>query len=156
VFGRKRWARLEKILGGLDERLDQLERHHDHVKTILMVQSPRSEVAADAYDGLRKQVVSAVSERLGHLTQLVQFDAALAQGAAPDVLAKLIDGWLEQAALVRVSDVTCADAETLFEMVEDRGGELVLLSPAYVEIVSNRVIRQGRVRRGPAPQGDLG
>lgn len=147
MFAKKRWARLEKTLERVGTRLDELERHHDNVKTILMVQSPGAQVAADAYDGLRKQVVSAMSERLTHLTQLVQLDAALAQQAAPDVLGKLVDGWLEQSSLVRVTDVAHPEAGVLFEMVEDLGGEAVLLSPAYLDTISGRLIRQGRIRR---------
>jgi hypothetical protein len=150
VFGRRRWARLERTLDEIGGRLDLLERHHDHVKTILMVQNPGSQVAADAYDGLRKQVVSAMSERLAHLTQLVQIDAALAQRAAPDVLAKLVDGWVEQAHLVKVTDPGHPDTDLIFEVVEDGGGETVVVAPAYLDGTSGRVIRQGRVRRLPA------
>ncbi|HEU5026962.1 MAG TPA: hypothetical protein VFV01_18740 [Spirillospora sp.] len=146
MFGRRRWARLEKTLDEVGGRLDQVERHQDNIRTILTVQNPGSQVAADAYDGLRKQVVSAMAERLAHLTQLVQLDAALAQQASPDVLGKLVRGWLEQSNLVKVADLDHPDADVIFEVVAADGGEPALLSPAYLDGISGRVIRQGRVR----------
>jgi hypothetical protein len=146
VFRSKRWQRLEAGMAKMGERLDQLERHHDQVRTILMVQNPDSQVAADAYDGLRKQVISAVSTRFTHLTQLVQLDTALNQKPSPDVLAKLVEGWFEQAGLVRITDPLRDDADLLFETVDRQGDRPVVLAPAYLDGTTLRVIRRGRLR----------
>jgi hypothetical protein len=143
-------ARWDHVFASTDEirhRLDVVERRLDTMQTILIVREPTSVSAGDAYDGLRKQVVSAVSERIAHLSQLVQIDAALAQGPGDPALSGLVDGWLEQAALRRVSDTSAADFDILFELVEDLGGDVEVLTPAYVDETTGRVIRQGRARR---------
>src|SRR3954451_10361504 len=136
MFYAKRWRRLETVLSEIDGRLDQLERHQDHIKTILMVQNPGSQGTADAYDGLRKQLGFAVSERFAHLTQLVQLDASLAGHPSPDVLAKLVDGWFEQSSLVRVDDPAHTEADLLYDVVEQTGDHAVVTTPAYLDSVS--------------------
>lgn len=152
---RKRWRQLQATLDSVSQHLDQLERRAEKMETILMVREPSSAAAADAYEGLRKQVVTAVTERLSHLAQLVQLDAALAHGADAEYLTKVVSGWLEQASLARVADPAHPDQDLLFELVEDLGGPVEVLEPAYVDAVTRRVIRQGRARRAarPAPPG---
>jgi hypothetical protein len=133
-----------ELLGGLSRRMERIE-------LILTVKEPSSSAAADAYDGLRKQVVTAVTERLAHLAQLAQLDAALGHGAEGDVLAQMVDAWLQQAALERIDDPRHSRAGVLFELVEDLGGPLRVIESAYCDAVTGRVIRQGRVRREAAP-----
>jgi hypothetical protein len=147
---RKRWRQLQATLDQVSQHLDQLERRAEKMETILMVREPATSAAADAYDGLRKQVVTAVTERLAHLAQLVQFDTALAHGADRDYLTRTASAWLEQASLARVCDAR-TDQDLLFELVEDLGGPLEVLEPAYVDLVTGRVIRPGQARRGARP-----
>jgi len=147
----KRWHQLQETLGDVAGRLDQLERRAEKMETILMVREPSSTVAADAYEGLRKQVVTAVADRLAHLAQLVQLDAALSRGADAGSLAKVVAGWVEQASLARVTDPGAADGDLLFALVEDLGGPAELVEPAYVDTVTGRVIRQGKIRKASPP-----
>ena len=147
---RKRWRQLQATLDKVGQHLDQLERRAEKMETILMVREPATSAAADAYEGLRKQVITAVTERLAHLTQLVQFDAALTHGADRDLLSRTVSVWLEQASLARVTDARPGQ-DLLFELVEDLGGPLEVLEPAYVDSVTGRVIRPGQARRGPRP-----
>src|SRR5579885_2330521 len=121
------------------------------METVLMVREPSSVAAAEAYEGLRKQVVNAVSERLTHLSQLVQLDAALRHGAERDALEKLTDSWFEQASLARIDDANHPERDVLFELVSDHGGLFEVLEPAYVDTLTGRVIRPGRARRAPVP-----
>ena len=149
----KRWRQLQETLDQLSSRLDQLERHTDNMQTILMLREPSSTVAADAYEGLRKQVVTAVADRMAHLSQLVQLDAALTHGADSNSLARVVGGWVEQASLARITDPGAANSDMLFALVEDLGGPPELMEPAYVDTITGRVIRQGKIRRvGLAPQ----
>jgi hypothetical protein len=145
----RRWTELQSTLGQLVRAHDQLDRRTEKMETILMIREPSSTAAADAYEGLRKQVVGAVSERLSHLSQLVQMDHAIALGADHEVLAKMVASWCEQASLERITDVNHPQADTLFELVDDAGGELMLLEPAYADRLTGRLIRQGRARRLP-------
>ena len=149
---RTRWGQLQATLDRVGQHLDQLERRAEKMETILMVREPASTAAADAYEGLRKQVVTAVTERLTHLAQLAQLDAALSHGADRDQIARTVTGWLEQASLARVTEFGGGDQDLRFELVEDLGGQAEVLEPAYVDLVNRRVIRQGQARRiAPAP-----
>lgn len=125
----------------------QIERRLDKMETVLIIREPSSQVAADAYDGLRKQVVSALQERQAHVTQLVQFAAALENGADAQTLKSMVDGWLESSNVIVTTDTTTADADLLFQVIENLGGDIELVAPAYVDGSTSRVIRQGRIRR---------
>jgi hypothetical protein len=146
----KRWAAVTAGLKEQSRLLDLLERRSERLETILMVREPSSTAAADAYDGLRRQVVAAVGERQTHLAQLVQMDAAVAHGADGEVLGRMLDGWFEEADLVRRTDASGAQVESLFELVEDGDGPLEVIEPAYVDRRSGRVVRLGRARRVPS------
>jgi hypothetical protein len=146
------FTRQSKIIEQLTEiskALDLLDRRVEKIETVTMVREPSSTAAAEAYDGLRKQVVNAVSDRLNHLSQLVQLDVALNAGAGADQLAKLVDAWFEQAALLRVDDPQHPRRDAVFELVADQGGAYEVLEPAYVDTLTSRVIRLGRARRSP-------
>jgi len=130
--------------------VERLDRRVERVELILTAKDPAAGAAADAYDGLRKQVVSAVTARLAHLAQLAQLDAALNHGAEAETLRRMVEAWMEQAAMQRVADPLHPQADILFELVEDRGGSSVVLEPAYRDGITGRVVRQGRVAR-PAP-----
>ncbi len=100
----KRWRELREAVDRITGQLDQLDRRAEKMEVILMVREPTAGVAAEAYDGLRKQVVAAMTERMAHLQQLVQLDAALTAGADADVIGKLVRGFADQASLGRVTD----------------------------------------------------
>jgi hypothetical protein len=141
--------KLFEKLTDISKTLDLLDRRVEKMEIVIMVREPSSTAAADAYDGLRKQVVNAVSERLNHLSQLVQLDVALNHAVDPDQLTKLVNSWFEQAALIRVDDPQHPQRDALFELVADQGGAYEVLQPAYLDTLTGRVIRLGRARRSP-------
>ncbi|WP_300608297.1 hypothetical protein [Trebonia sp.] len=143
----RRWRELRAAVERITGQIDQLDRRAEKMEVILMVREPTTNVAAEAYEGLRKQVVTAVSERMAHLTQLVQLDAALTAGADADSVGKVVRGWIEQASLQRIVDPDHPQRDLLFEMVEDLGGRYEVLEPAYMDAVTGRVIRRGSIRR---------
>ncbi|MBB5873174.1 hypothetical protein F4553_006608 [Allocatelliglobosispora scoriae] len=142
-----RGAELRSQLAKVLKLLDVLDRRADKMETILMVREPSTVAAADAYEGLRKQVVNAVSERLTHVSQLVQLDSALAHGADVEQLQKLTDSWFEQAGVTRITDPRHPQRGTLFDLVSDGGGAFEIIEPAYIDSLTGRVIRLGRARR---------
>jgi len=125
------------------ERLDKLSHQLELIETVLIVREPGSVKSADAYEGLRRQVVAAVGERQSHLAHLAQLDVALERGESVESLRLLIKDLLNQANLVRVSDPGVADA---FEVVSGSGDHLVVLEPAYVDGSTGRIVRQGRAK----------
>jgi hypothetical protein len=165
----KRWRALQEVVDRISGQLDQLDRRVEKMEVIIMVREPSTGVAAEAYDGLRKQVVAAVTERTAHLKQLAQIDAALTAGADADMIGKMVRGFADQANLGRVTDPGHPERDLLFELVEDLGGRPEVLEPAYVDVNNGRVIRRGSMRRtvsaarhsappapGPGQQGDPG
>jgi hypothetical protein len=143
---------VESLIRDLTERFDQIERRSDRMELILTLKDPGSTAAADAYDGLRKQVIAAATDRLAHLTQLVQFDAAIRNRASLEVLSSMAQGWLDSSGLATVTDPDHEQHDLIFEVVENLEGAPEVLEPAYVDTQSNRVIRRGRIRYGaPVP-----
>lgn len=141
-----------KQLDSMDDRLttvekllDKVDRSVERIEIVTVVREPNSAVAADAYNGLRKQVIAAVGERNSHLHQLAQFDSALRAGATAEELDTLVREWLAQASVELVDDPAMKDA---FEFVgADGGTEVKVVKPAYVDALTGRVIRQGIAER---------
>jgi hypothetical protein len=146
---------LDERLKAIETQLEKLDHSIDRIELVTVVREPNTGMSADAYNGLRKQVIAAVNERVAHLGQLAQFDAAMRTGASGEELTALSREWLEQSGLERVDDMAVAEA---FEMVgpEDATGQR-LLRPAYIDTASGRVIRGGvieRVHEPPPPTAE--
>jgi hypothetical protein len=137
--------RLYQKLAALDERLAGIEG-------MLLLKDPGAAKAAEAYEGLRRQIVGATAERIAHLVHLAQLDAALRAGESTGSLALLVADLLAQAGLERRYDPMLDGA---FEVPPgNEGDELRVVEPAYVETHSGRVVRQGRAVRGDDPMAD--
>jgi hypothetical protein len=127
--------------------LETLTNEIEHLKDLLVVMDPKVSTSADAYEGLRKTVAAAAASRQAHLVQLAQFSRALRRGATARDLENLVDEWSTQAGLVAVSD----PRPDLFENLEGEpsGGEFEVLSPAYVDAHSGRLVSMGEGRWVP-------
>jgi hypothetical protein len=130
-----RSRRLLDQLAALDARLASIEG-------MLLLKDPGAARAAEAYEGLRRQLVGASAERTAHLVHLAQFDAALGAGEPVGALALLASDLLAQAGLERCDDPGQTGA---FDISPgDGSGELRVVEPAYVEAHTGRVVRRGR------------
>ena len=132
-----------------EHMLAAIERQVDRIHTALIVRDPGSTLSVDAYEGLRKQVIAAASARLQYVAQLAEFDVALRRGANVEDLATLVEGWLVQAGIEKVVDPSVAGAWEVG--VADNGIAEVAL-PAYVDTVTGRLVRQGRLRPTSSPR----
>jgi hypothetical protein len=152
-------VRKRRILEDLAGAIDDLDRKVDRIEVALLVRDPGTALSADAYDGLRKQIIAAASDRVAHLAQLAQLDAIVRTIGDGEVsqFGPLVQEWMAQANLVAVSSPE--PQVNLFEIVGGSGPELDVIAPAYVDATTRRVIRQGRARRvqpDKVPrQGDL-
>jgi hypothetical protein len=147
---RRRWSRR---LDQVHELVDKVDRRTEKMEMVLIIREPSSNAAAEAYEGLRKQLVSTVDERRARLAQLVELDIALAGGADRGTLVALVDGWLAGAGVDRIDDPHHPQAVELFELVGPGDGARETIQPAYVNVISSQLIRRGRVRhRAPAPE----
>lgn len=121
----------------------QLDRIEDRVKTIevaFLVSGPNNPVVAEAYNGLRQQVVMAAAERRAHLAQLADFAAAIADGATSPELGRLVDEWMRQHSLVAVGPDRAPDA---YDVVGN-GPVLRVERSAYVDAHTGAVVSLGR------------
>jgi hypothetical protein len=141
---RRRLEALEARLKTIEQLVDKIDRSLERIEIITVVREPNTALAADAYNGLRKQVIAAVGERTSHLHQLAKFDGALRTDADLDGLRSLVREWMSQASLEVVEDPS-VDA---FERVgpEDAASTRVL-RPAYVDAITGRVVQGGLVER---------
>lgn len=147
-------SKAEDLLVDLQERLARLEHQAELIKTVLIVKEPNTVHASEAYDGLRKQVVAAASERRSHLSQLVAMAVAVSRATSVEDLVPQVREWMEQAGVAALTEVPPGhDASHVFEDVsgDGLGGDLDILEPAYVDMQTSSLIRLGRARaRGAA------
>ncbi len=146
-MGRRETAERLKAVQSL---LDKVDRSLERIELVTVVREPNTGMSADAYNGLRKQVIAATGERNAHLHQLAQFDAALRAGATAEDLRLLVDEWLGQSSLALLENPRVTDA---FELVgpDDATGVRVV-RPAYVDAVTGRVVRSGVAERYDEPE----
>jgi hypothetical protein len=135
MFGSKCKAR--------DQLIAKMERQLDLIHTALVVRDPGTSVAAEAYEGLRKQVIAGATARQAHTAQLAEFDVALRRGASTDDLLALSAQWLDQAGIACIEDPTVRDA---FDSSVPPGVVAEVQIPAYVNKVTGQLVRQGRLR----------
>lgn len=156
-------ARAEDLLLDIQDRVKGLEQQAELIKTVLIVKEPNTVQASQAYDGLRKQVVAAATERRSHLAQLVAMSVAVSRATAVSDLVPQIKEWMEQAGVAPLSGVPDGnDATHLFEDIGGAGlnGPLDVVEPAYIDMQTNTVLRLGRARlatgaaRTPTPPND--
>lgn len=141
---RRRLEALEARLRTIEQLLDKIDRSLERIEIVTVVREPNTAVAADAYNGLRKQVIAAVGERISHLHQLAKFDGALRRDADLGGLRSLVREWMNQASLEVVEDPS-VDA---FERVGPEDGAATrVLRPAYVDAITGRVVQGGLVER---------
>jgi hypothetical protein len=133
----------------IPQQLAAVEQHLANIEGMLLLKDPGAAKAAEAYEGLRRQIVAATAERIAHLAQLAQLDAAVRAGESTESLALLLTDLLAQAGLLRWDNPTLEGAFAIPPGHE--GEELRVIEPAYIETHSGRVVRQGRAARVPDP-----
>jgi hypothetical protein len=139
---RRQWRELEERLARIEKSVDAISRSMDKIEVATIVREPSSALSAEAYDGLRKQVVAGANERLAHLVQIAQFSEA-ARGT-PE-LAKLVREWSEQVGLLRLVEFD----ERYFDVLGGKGEVIRCLRPAYIDKVTGRPIIMGQAELVP-------
>ncbi|QKV75293.1 hypothetical protein [Amycolatopsis sp. Hca4] len=127
----------------LEQAVDLISRSIEKIEVATIVREPASALSADAYNGLRKQIVAAAGERVAHLHQLARFAQAVESGD-PAPLPSLVREWSEQAGLLRVDDPSDTGC---FDVLAGSGSALRMLRPAYVDQLTGRPIVMGQAER---------
>ena len=136
---------LAERLAHIEGELDRIGRAIDKIEVATIVRDPSSALSAEAYDGLRKQIVAAANERTAHLYQLAVF-AEVADRFGDD-LAPLVREWMEQTGLRRIDEYD----HRFVDVLGGHGNGYRMLRPAYVDGVTGRPIMMGQAERVAHP-----
>jgi hypothetical protein len=126
-----------------DQLLTKMERTVDLIWTALIVRDPGTPLSADAYEGLRKQVIASSTARREHVAQLAEIDVALQRDASAEDLAQLVSQWLNQADIERVEDPARRE---VWETTLPAGASAEVEIPAYFDRHTGTIVRQGRLK----------
>jgi hypothetical protein len=134
-------------LNDMQNQIDELRKQIAEIHGSLVVRDPGSTMSANAYDGLRKAVMAGAKARTAHLAQLAYLAEAVDRGSDQETMQSQVEEWLLQAGVRQVVD---GPAE-FYEVLEGSGEMLQVLSPAWVDEQTGRIVKQGKARRIPAP-----
>ncbi|HEU5470192.1 MAG TPA: hypothetical protein VFV67_06025 [Actinophytocola sp.] len=140
-------ARLDR----LEKAVDAIVRSIEKIEVATIVRDPSSQLSVDAYDGLRRQIVAAAGERMAHLYQLARFAEAASAATPADELAPLIDEWMGQAGLERVTD---PHDTRYYDVLGGDGPDFRVLRHAYRDTVTSRAVVMGQTERIGVPAGN--
>lgn len=136
------------MLRKLRTEISEIKQLVSSINTALIVREPGTAVAAEAYDGLRRQVAQATAERRAHLVELVRLLEALDSGVSGDSLQRLVQEWANQAGLERWPD---PEPREFFEVMGDGDGPVEVVHPAWVAAGPETVlVKPGLLRRRDA------
>lgn len=132
-------------------RLINIESLLQRLDAAVVVRDLGSTRAADAYEGLRKQIIQSGKSHRTHTAHLLSLADSLERGADMELIRDRVSDFMEELGLKRIYDT--GDSE-LFELKEGEGSGLECIEPAIVEQLADGkryVVRQGIARRVPGP-----
>jgi len=132
-------------------RLINIEGLLQRLDAAVVVRDPGSTHAAEAYEGLRKQITHSGKSHRIHTAHLLSLADSLERGADMELIRDRVSDFMAELGLKRIYDT--GDSE-LFEIIEGEGSGLECIEPAIVEQLADGrrfVVRQGNARRVPGP-----
>lgn len=115
-----------------------------------------AKLAADAYEGLRKQVAFAADQYQRHISDLQRLHRTVFKGGTIDAVGEHVSDMLTAAGVAAITDVGALDAgykEVAFDVVEGSGERWEVLEPAYVSRGERpMVLQRGKVRASSGPE----
>lgn len=115
---------------------DQVNR----IEAALTVREPGSSISAEAFEGLRRQVVAGAAERRRLLVCLADLRSAIDQGATLEALTMTLDSWCDQAGLTSSPDFRNLDH---YERLPASDDSVHIHRRAWVDQATGAVIRRG-------------
>jgi hypothetical protein len=131
----------------LARRLETLNERLRTIEVATLVSGPSNPVVAEAYDGLRKQVIVSASSRRAHLTQLATFADAVESGATNEELSNLVREWMRQHGLRLVVPIERPD---VYDIKGD-GTLLKVIRAGYVDEQTGAIVALGQAIASTAP-----
>lgn len=141
------------MLRKLRTEISEIKQLVSSINTALIVREPGTAMAAEAYEGLRRQVAQATTERRAHLVELVRLIEALDSGVSGDSLHRLVHGWANQAGLERWPD---PEPREFFEVIGDADEPVEVVHPAWVATGPDTVlVKPGLLRSRSATAANV-
>ena len=140
--------RLRTRLEAIESSLRDLSHQLEIMKTVLVVKEPESAMAANAFEGLRKQIVAVAKEHWAHLAQLAAMDVAINHVTEVHELRRVSKEWLDQAGVLRVDKPSRESPVEMYETLGHGSDILEIIQPAYVDSTTGRIIKAGRLKLG--------
>lgn len=134
------------------QRLENIEILLQRLEAAVVVRDLGNAHSADAYDGLRKQIIQSGKNHRIHLAHLISLSDSLQRGADIDLITDRVNDFLSELGVMRMSNTDFLD---LFEVIEGEGSALECIEPAIVEKLDNQTvvpIKLGKARRVPGPE----
>lgn len=138
---RKLDPQLQRIIDKQEES-DALLRRID---AALVVRDPGSARSADAFEGLRRAVIQASTQRRAHISHLLTVLDAVNNGATTEMLEMRITDLLSELGVFAVRDPAQQD---LFNPTDGEVSDPEVVEPAWIQMVgedTSHLIRKGEV-----------
>ena len=136
-------------------QLERIENLLNRLDSAVVVRDPGSARAAEAYDGLRKQITQSGKNHRIHTAHLLSLSDSLERGADIELIRDRVEDFLNEIGVQRTFDISIEQA---FEIVEGEGSSLECIEPAVVESNENgglSIVRLGKARRIAGPVVDV-
>lgn len=134
------------------EQLDRIERLLERLDAAVVVREPGNARSAEAFDGLRKQIIQSGKSHRSHVAHLLSLEDSIERGANVSLVRDRVGDFLRELGIERTTDVRMAD---WFEVVEGAGPLLECIQPAVIERLDGNhvaLVRLGKARALPTPE----
>jgi len=109
----------------------KIENLLERLDAAVVVRDPgTTKYAAEAFDGLRKQIIQSGKNRRIHIAHLISLSDSLDRNASVELIRDRVNDFMSELGLVKLSDT---GDRTLFEIAEGDGFELECVLPSIVE-----------------------
>ena len=114
----------------LRRKLSEMQSALTKIETALVVRDPGNALSANAYDGLRKSIVSSSKNRRVHVSHLLSLKESLERGAQIELIEDRVNDFLSELGITYSTNLAIADH---FEVIGGDGDLLECVSPAVLD-----------------------
>jgi hypothetical protein len=136
------------------KQLHQIEYLLHRLDAAVVVRDPGNAHSAEAYDGLRKQIIRSGTNHRAHLAHLLALSDSLDRGAGIELIRDRVKDFLAELGVKPITDYLYPDLFDIIETIQGEQDGVEVLEPAVAEQMDDgnfNPIRKGKVRliKGP-------
>jgi len=132
------------------QQLNKIELMLERLDAAFVVREPGNARSAEAFDGLRKQIIQSGKNHRSHVAHLLSLADDIEKGASVSFIKNRLGDFLNELGIERSSDTSRID---FFDVVEGDGPSLECIEPAVIERIDGGHLvlqRAGKARRIPS------